>query len=202
MTTFEKALENTLIKVDDIKRKKTTYTKPGSLIYLLFGKEPSSQSMSIKCGYIGEFLSKELVKASNNCELLQCGVQDVDGTNMDIDLIWKNKVTKTIHYRELKANIDVDTEKIVSVVERVRTINYFLTNKYPEYTIDSGVLHWSVYVRNCISENNGCLNSVTKVENAGFKLDHSKDLLDLLGHQWSEEEFTNFFREIGNTLRT
>lgn len=202
MTTFEKALENTLIKVDDIKRKKTTYTKPGSLIYLLFGKEPSSQSMSIKCGYIGEFLSKELVKASNNCELLQCGVQDVDGTNMDIDLIWKNKVTKTIHYRELKANIDVDTEKIVSVVERVRTINYFLTTKYPEYTIDSGVLHWSVYVRNCISENNGCLNSVTKVENAGFKLDHSKDLLDLLGHQWSEEEFTNFFREIGNTLRT
>ena len=202
MTTFEKALENTLIKVDDIKRKKTTYTKPGSLIYLLFGKEPSSQSMSIKCGYIGEFLSKELVKASNNCELLQCGVQDVDGTNMDIDLIWKNKVTKTIHYRELKANIDVDTEKIVSVVERVRTINYFLTNKYPEYTIDSGVLHWSVYGRNCISENNGCLNSVTKVENAGFKLDHSKDLLDLLGHQWSEEEFTNFFREIGNTLRT
>jgi hypothetical protein len=202
MTTFEKALENTLIKVDDIKRKKTTYTKPGSLIYLLFGKEPSSQSMSIKCGYIGEFLSKELVKASNNCELLKCGVQDVDGTNMDIDLIWKNEGTKTIHYRELKANIDVDTEKIVSVVERVRTINYFLTTKYPEYTIDPGVLHWSVYGRNCISENNGCLNSVTKVENAGFKLDHFNDLLDLLGHQWSEEEFTNFFREIGNTLRT
>jgi hypothetical protein len=202
MTTFEEALENTLIKVDDIKRKKTAYTKPGSLIYLLFGKKPSSQSMSIKCGYIGEFLSKELVKASNNCELLQCGVQDVDGTNMDIDLIWKNKVTKTIHYRELKANIDVDTEKIVSVVERVKTINYFLTTKYPEYTIDSGVLHWSVYGRNCISKNNKCLNSVTKVENAGFKLDHSKDLLDLLGHQWSEEEFTNFFRKIGNTLRT
>ena len=199
MTTFEKALENTLIKVDDIKRKDTTYTKPGSLVYLLFGKEPSSQSMSIKCGYIGEFLAKELVEASDNCVLLPCGVQDVDGTNMDIDLIWENKITKTIHYRELKANIDVDTEKIKSVVERVKTINNYLTTKYPEYTIDSGVLNWSVYDRSWII---GSLNRIKKVENAGFKLDHYKEFLDLLEHQWSEEEFTNFFDGIGDTLRT
>ena len=50
MNLFEKILEADL-----------TYTKPGSLSYLLYGKKPSEQSINIKTGRLGEFMTKEAV---------------------------------------------------------------------------------------------------------------------------------------------
>jgi hypothetical protein len=43
----EKALEGDL-----------TCTKPGSISHLLYGEKPSEQSINIKLGRLGEFLSK------------------------------------------------------------------------------------------------------------------------------------------------
>jgi hypothetical protein len=36
-----------------------TYTKYGSISYLLYGSRPSEQSINIKIGRLGEFLSKK-----------------------------------------------------------------------------------------------------------------------------------------------
>lgn len=196
MNPLETALYKTKLYVDDIRKRPIKYTQPGSLTYLLFGKIPSTQSLNIKLGFLGEFMSKELVKASENCELLTCGVQNVNGDDIDIDLIWKNRITQTIHYRELKGNIQLDTEKIKSVIERVRTIEMFLSNKYPEYAIDSGILHWSVYERRCILSNNECLQRAKKIENAHIKVDHFKELVNLLDHHFPNEAFYSFFREM------
>ena len=49
-----------------------TYTKPGSISYLLYGEKPSEQSINIKLGRFGEFLSKELIKSNKKLELLNC----------------------------------------------------------------------------------------------------------------------------------
>ena len=46
--------------IDKILEKEITYTKAGSISYLLYGKKPSEQSINIKIGYFGEFISKEL----------------------------------------------------------------------------------------------------------------------------------------------
>jgi hypothetical protein len=59
--------------ITDLFKKKQTYTKPGSISHLLFGSKPSDQSINIKMGYLGEFISKELIKQNKNLELLTCG---------------------------------------------------------------------------------------------------------------------------------
>ena len=66
-----------------------TMTLPGSLTYLLFGSNPSRQSVSIKFGKIGEKLFIEMIKYSPHLKLLKCGVQIVDnnGKKRDVDLI-------------------------------------------------------------------------------------------------------------------
>ena len=65
-----------------------TYTKPGSLSFLLHGKRPSEQSISIKMGRFGEFLTKEMIKRNDNLELLTCGIQQINNKKKDIDLIF------------------------------------------------------------------------------------------------------------------
>jgi len=51
-----------IIWIDKIFRGELTYTKPGSISYLLYGVKPSEQSINIKLGKFGEFISKELIK--------------------------------------------------------------------------------------------------------------------------------------------
>ncbi len=55
-----------IIWIDKILEKNITYTKPGSISYLLYGKKPSEQSINIKIGHFGEFISKELIKLNSN----------------------------------------------------------------------------------------------------------------------------------------
>ena len=44
--------------VEELLEKELTLTKPGSLSYLLRGSKPSEQSINIKFGRFGEFISK------------------------------------------------------------------------------------------------------------------------------------------------
>ena len=64
-------------------KSKVTYTKPGSIYYLLYGKQISVQSLNIKLGYFGEYFIKELIKINNDYKLLNCGIQTI--TNCDKD---------------------------------------------------------------------------------------------------------------------
>lgn len=66
------------IWVDQILKGELTLTKHGSISYLLYGEKPSEQSINIKLGHLGEFLSKELIKTNDELELLHCGVQQIN----------------------------------------------------------------------------------------------------------------------------
>ena len=57
--------------VDQTLKGELTLTKHGSISYLLYGAKPSEQSINIKLGHLGEFLSKELIKTNDDFELLQ-----------------------------------------------------------------------------------------------------------------------------------
>ena len=71
-----------------------TQTKPGSITYLLYGAKPSQQSINIKLGRLGEFLSKELIMNNPNLELLTCGIQTINEKNKDVDLLFKDETYK------------------------------------------------------------------------------------------------------------
>jgi len=88
--------------IEKILLKDLTCTKPGSISHLLYGEKPSEQSINIKLGRFGEFLTKELIKSNDIFELLDCGVQMINNKLKDVDLVFIDKIKKVIYYRELK----------------------------------------------------------------------------------------------------
>lgn len=174
-----------------------TYTKPGSISYLLYGEKPSEQSINIKLGRLGEFIAKELIKTKHNFELLTCGVQKINDKKKDVDLIFKSNEFNTIYYRELKGNIELDTEKLPATINKCKEIEQSLKIKYPDYTIDCGILNWSVYDRSILTAG---LSNIKTFENGGVNIDHMGDFLDIIDVMWDEQDYYDYFREIGEEI--
>ena len=187
------------IWIDNILKDDVTYTKPGSISHLLYGEKPSEQSINIKVGRLGEYLSKELIKTNNKMDLLVCGLQKINGKKKDVDLIFKNEETKTIYYRELKGNIELDTEKLPATINKCKEIENDLKLSYPDYTINCGILNWSVYNRAILTAG---LSNIKSFENGGIKIDHMGDFLSIIDVIWFENDFYSYFREIGTKIRT
>ena len=177
-----------------------THTKPGSLTYLLFGPKASKQSICIKFGHLGEVLAKEMIKATSDLELLKCGVQTIaeNKKKKDIDLIWANRQTKTIYVRELKGNIELDTEKLPATFTKLTNdLKTFAQEKYPDYEINVGILNWSVYTRDELSKG---ISHIRQCEAHGVQVDHWSDFCKLIQFQWSKEDYYEYMREFGKII--
>jgi hypothetical protein len=202
MATQEEIEKFIMHKCKIIKDKEMTRTQPGSIKYLMFGSEPSEQSLSIKMGKVGEEMIKKIITDIDDLELLTCGVQCIDpntGKNKDLDLIWINKTTKTIYYREVKGNIELDTEKLPATIDKIdEIINTHISPNYPDYTIDIGVFNWSIYNRNPLKKG---LTHIKKCEDKDIKVEHPEDLFKLLNFNWDEENYYKFFRKVGEFFR-
>ena len=177
---------------------KKTETKPGSITYLLYGPKLSEQSLNIKMGRFGEFLAKELINQNTNLELLTCGIQQINDKKKDIDLIFINKHIKMIYYRELKGNINLDTEKLPATIDKCNIIHEHLKLKYPDYNINFGLLHWSVYKRDLLTDG---LSNIKTFETKGIKIDHMGDFLQLIDIIWNEIDYYQYFKDIGQIIK-
>lgn len=174
-----------------------TQTKHGSITYLLYGAKPSQQSINIKLGRLGEFLSKELIMCNPNLELLTCGIQTINEKNKDVDLLFKDETHKIIYYRELKGNIELDTEKLPATINKCKEIEASLKATYSDYAINCGILNWSVYNRQLLT----CgLSNIHYFEKAGIKIDHMECFLALINITWTEEDYYGYFRELGDLI--
>lgn len=120
-------------------------TENGSISFLLFGEQPSRQSLIIKMGLLGEYIIKELVKENDDLELMNCGIRLINNKRKDIDLIFFNKNTNTIYYRELKGNIHLDSEKTKITIDKCKEIRDYYIKIYPNINIDYGILNWTIY---------------------------------------------------------
>ena len=175
-------------------------TKPGSLTYLLFGQQPSRQSICVKFGHVGEKLVQRMIQECPKIELLECGnhIMDDTGKKKDIDLLWADHKEKEIYYREAKGNIEMDTEKIPAMISKINTeIKKYLTDKWPDYKINLGILNWSVYDRKEITKGK---SHIKRCEDAGIKVDHMKDILLQCDLVWPESDFYEYFSELGKIL--
>jgi hypothetical protein len=180
--------------VDRLLSTDLTATKPGSITYLLYGAKPSEQSINIKFGRYGEVLAKDLIQINTDLQLLQCGIQKINDKNKDIDLIWENKTTKTIFYRELKGNIELDTEKLPATINKCKEIEINIKTRFPEYKVDCGILNWSIYNRQCLSAG---LSNIKTFENNGIKIDHMCEFLQSIDIIWPEKDFYDYFNSLG-----
>jgi hypothetical protein len=182
---------------DNILEKEITRTKPGSISFLLFGDKPSEQSIVIKLGKFGEFMAKELIKTNNEFELLKSGIQIINNNNKDVDLLFKNKNKNIIYFRELKGNIQLDTEKLPATIKKCKEIEEHLKKEYLNYNINCGILNWSVYNRKVLTSG---LSNIKKFENNGVKVDHMEDLLNIIDVKWNIKDYNSYFREIGSKI--
>lgn len=173
--------QNGLIWIDKMLKTELTNTKAGSISYLFYGEKPSEQSINIKLGHFGEFISK------------------INNKNKDIDLIFKNENDKIIYYRELKGNIELDTEKLPATINKCYEIEKSLKDKYKDYIIDCGILNWSIYNRKILKTR---LSNIKTFEKAGIKIDHMQDLLLIIDITWNEEDYYQYFKDIGDKIKT
>ena len=182
-----------------IARDEITYTSPGSLTYLLFGVQPSKQSISIKFGHVGEKLIKSAISSHKYLKLLKCGLHCmVDGKKKDIDLLWIDPMNKIVYYREAKGNIEMDTEKIPAMISKIKEcIEPYVNETYPDYTINIGVIAWGVYKRSSLQKGK---SHIKKIEGNGIVVDHFSDLLKLIDLKWDEEDFYNYWKQLGNIV--
>lgn len=185
--------------VNKVLESKLTRTKPGSISHLLYGEKPSEQSINIKLGRFGEFISKELIRTNNNLELLICGIQQINNKKKDVDLIFKDEINKIVYYRELKGNIELDTEKIPATINKCKEIENSLKTTYLQYVVDCGILNWSVYNRKILTVG---LSNIKTFEKNGIKIDHMEDFLNIIKVFWNEEDYYLYFREIGIKIKT
>jgi len=186
--------------VSNILKKQTTYTNPGSISYLLYGEILSEHSINIKFGTFGQIFAEELIKTKDNLELLKCGVQSINKIKKkDIDLIFIDKDKIIVYYRELKGNISLDSEKLPATIDKCKEIESFLKEKYSDYSIDMGILNWSVFNRKILD--NKIVTHIKQFEKNGIKVDHMEDFLNIIDVSWDEDDFKLYYREIGNKIK-
>ena len=188
-----------MLWIDNILQNNLTYTKPGSISHLLYGEKPSEQSINIKLGRFGEYLSKELIRGNDNLELLDCGIQKINDKMKDVDLIFMDKNRKILYYRELKANIELDTEKLPATISKCNEIEASLKTKYRDYEINCAILNWSIFDRQILTAG---LSNIKKFENAGLRIEHMGDFLKIAGITWCKEDYYSYFRTIGSKILT
>ena len=175
-----------------------TPTKAGSVKHWLKGSEPSDQAYCIKFGKVGEALAQWFIEQSpNSVKLLSCGVKKMSsGKKKDFDLLWRDTTTNTIYLRELKGNIELDSEKLPATFSKMRgELQPELEKLYPGATIDVGILNWSIFSRDQLTKG---LSHIKKCEQAGVPVEHMKEFTERLNIPLTQECWHDLGRTLGN----
>jgi hypothetical protein len=200
ISNMNSEIENYAYAIAQSISKEEKLSEPGSLPYALFGSIKSTASLYIKLGRNFEKWFKCVVSKTEGFDLLSDGLTKgiVAGKKKDVDFIFKNESTKTIYYRELKSNTELDTEKLPATIDKIKKISTYLNDIHPDYTIDCGLLTWAVYSRDMLPTNDARLKTFSE---ANINVTFPIDLFKTLGVFISKEDYTNMLRNIGNICK-
>ncbi|MAH51539.1 hypothetical protein CMI37_37330 [Candidatus Pacearchaeota archaeon] len=107
--------------------------------------------------------------------------------NKDIDILFIDEEKMIVYYRESKCNLNLDSEKSIATVNKVKEVARRLQKAYAAYTIDAAIL-------NMDWEN-------PKQEYLGVPVQYMGDLFDLLGYKTSQQEYRRIGKSIGEEVR-
>ena len=95
----------------------------------------------------------------------------------------------------------MDSEKIPATIEKVNELMEHLTAKedYKDYTIDSGILNWSIYDRSILTKGK---SNIKKCEQSGVKVEHMGDFLKTINFEWEQADYYNYMKELGAMVET
>lgn len=179
----------------------TTMTKPGGLPYLLFGNQPSTASLFIRIGRNFEKWFKYIVEDCGMVLLPDGVIKDViGGKSKDIDLLFMDTINKIVYYRELKSNLDLDTEKLPATYEKIKKITKYLRTEYPGYQIDSSLMTWAVFENSDLPKRYN--SKIKQCNDNNVSVSFPSDLFQLVGADINSTTYWNIFRKLGKKIQS
>ena len=109
-----------------------------------------SQSDCIKLGIAIEKVISDIIVKYSTSALTNIKQKDQKGAKQR-DHLFADHANKTIYYAELKANINLDTEKSRSTCDKCNAIVDELKNEYPDYNIKWCLLGYRYIIKDCMS---------------------------------------------------
>jgi len=188
-------LKDLVKKNDYIKNCKSNKKKdPSSLSYLI--KRDMSQSDCIKLGTGVEKLVTDIVLNYSSLENIKPkNVKD----QKERDHLFIDKKAKIVYYAELKANINLDTEKSKATYSKCLDIVKELQKEFPEYTVKWCLLAYRYIDNDCIS-----LSIKKKYMKISENLYGINEYLEMLGidFEFTEETYTSYLNTIADEMFT
>ena len=99
--------------------------------------------------------------------------------------------------KQIKGNIELDTEKLPATIAKCKEIEQSLKEKYEDYKINCGILNWSVYNRKILKAG---LSNIKLFENKEIKINHMEDFLNIIDIKWDEDDYYLYFQNIGKMI--
>lgn len=163
-----------------------------SLSYLI--TRPLSQSDCIKLGVgVEKVLSDLIIKHTKH---LNIKTKNIKG-NKEKDHLFCNEETKTIYYAELKANVNLDTEKSKSTYEKCLELVESIKSEYPGYNVE-----WCLLAYRFLNYND--ISAVIKKKYVNIKdnLFGINQYLSMLGIDliFTDETYVAFLNNIANKM--
>lgn len=121
-----------------------------SLSYLINKEYKLSQSDCIKLGIAVEKVLSDIILEFNK-DLVSIKTKNCKNKK-EKDHLFLNKTTKQVFYSELKANLNLDTEKSIATYKKCLSIVKDLKKVYPGYTIHWCLLGLRYYERGLIEK--------------------------------------------------
>jgi hypothetical protein len=177
-----------LKNIKSIKERDTT-----SLSYLV--DRQLSQSDCIKLGQALEKLLTDLV--IRDPELKNIKQKNIKGVR-EKDILVLSEKTKTIYYAECKSNINLDTEKYKSTIDKINNIEKELLLRYPEYKIVKCLISFRYLTKTSIPKTT--LNKYLKIKEHIYGLN---DFLSLIGNPYifrTEEHYKKFVNKVASCI--
>lgn len=120
-----------------------------SLSYLIDKDKNLSQSDCIKMGHGIENVFTDIILSKSGNNLKNIKRKNTKGKK-ETDHLFLDEENKTIHYAELKSNLNLDTEKCKSTSEKCILIEKELNETYVGYTINMYLLGLRYYEKGLI----------------------------------------------------
>jgi len=165
-----------------------------SLSYLIRDKT-LSQSDYIKAGIAMEKVLRDLILDFNK-DLVCIKPKNIKNFK-EKDHLFLNDTTKEIFYSELKANLNLDTEKSKSTYKKCLSIVEELNKEYPDYSIKWCLLGLRYHTTGTI--NNSILKKYKKIKRNVYGVNNYFNMLEIPVY-YSEEEYADFVNEVVNTM--
>ncbi len=177
-----------------------TKTRKGSVKYLLFGQQPSKQSINIKFGTLLEQSFLKYIENQPGIILGKTGVQITSNkSKKDFDMVWIDKRKKVVYYRECKTNIDLDSEKLPATTDKIHSLQKELKTKYPNHTINAAVFCPTVYSKKEI-ENDTLSSKVSQFNRRNVEVEFVEDLLKYFNAKTTAEEYYEHFHKMSSII--